>query len=74
MSRRNRDVIMAGASAGGVEAQCAFAAGLPALPALVARGGEALTPGQILVGSPDHHLVVVNGLVAVAFRPGEEAG
>lgn len=100
MSRRNRDLIAVGASAGGVEALRAFANGLPPdlpasvlvvlhlpaggtsalapildrsgpLPASVAKDGQRLDPGRILVASPDHHLLVMDGHVALSHGPTE---
>lgn len=100
MSRRNRDLVVVGASAGGVEALRAFAGGLPPdlpaavlvvlhlppggtsalasilsrsgpLPASVARAGEALTPGQIRVAPPDHHLMVADRRTILSHGPTE---
>jgi two-component system, chemotaxis family, protein-glutamate methylesterase/glutaminase len=100
MSQARRDVVVIGASAGGVEALQALMAALPAeLPAAVlvvlhipATGADALGPildragplpvrraehgdplvhGQVLVGRPDHHLMVVDDAVAVTRGPRE---
>src|SRR5687768_2401344 len=100
MSKQPRDLIVVGASAGGVEALRAFAAGLPAdlaaavlvvlhlpaggtsalaailsrsgpLRAVSAHAGNPLTPGQIQVAPPDHHLLVRDGTVALSRGPTE---
>lgn len=41
------------------------------LPARHAREGDRLTAGQILVAPPDHHLVVLDGVVALTHGPQE---
>lgn len=90
-----RDVIVIGASAGGVEALRTVAAGLPpdfeavilvtmhinaharsVLPELLemagplrashARDGQALRRGHIFVAPPDHHMIVVDGVVSLS--------
>lgn len=100
MSPRQRDVVVVGASAGGVEALRAMVSRLPAdLPASVlvvlhlpaggtsalaaildragplsassARTGEPLEHGRIYVAPPDHHLLVVDGTVALSQGPSE---
>ncbi|CAL9550748.1 Protein-glutamate methylesterase_protein-glutamine glutaminase [Actinosynnema sp. ALI-1.44] len=96
----SRDLIVVGASAGGVEALRAFVAGLPEdldaavavvlhipargtsalstildrsgpLPAVPARAGMALRRGRIHVAPPDHHLLVVDGVVHLSRGPTE---
>ena len=93
-------VVVAGASAGGVETLCrlvnALPAGFPApllvvlhmapnaasaLPAILnrcgaldaahAENGDALLPGRVYVAPPDHHLIVVDGRIAVTRGPKE---
>lgn len=100
MARHTRDLIVVGASAGGVEALCEFAAGLPAdlaasvlvvlhlpaggtsalpailsrsgpLPARPGRTGAVLEHGRIHVAPPNHHLLVVNGRMALSHGPAE---
>ncbi len=100
MSARYRDLVVAGASAGGVEALAALAAGLPAdLPAAVvvvlhlpaggtsalarildrvcplpvrnAADGVPLTEGIVYVAPPNHHLLVVDGRLALSHGPTE---
>jgi two-component system chemotaxis response regulator CheB len=95
-------VVVVGASAGGVEALRAMTAGLPAdlaaavlvvlhmpasgtsaLPAILtrtgslsaahARDGEPLRGGHIHVARPDHHLLVVDGTVALSRGPSENS-
>ncbi len=41
------------------------------LPAVTARDGEALRPGYIYVGSPDHHLLVADHRVVLSQGPTE---
>jgi two-component system chemotaxis response regulator CheB len=98
--RQARDVIVVGASAGGVEALRSFAGGLPEdlpaavlvvlhlpaggtsalaailnrsgpLPAATARHGHWLEAGLIQVAVPDHHLLVMDGRVALSHGPTE---
>ena len=100
MAPRPRDVVVVGASAGGVEALRTMVAGLPVdlrasvlvvlhmpaggttalaailnrvgtLPAATARNGEPLEHGRIYVGRPDHHLLVMDDLVALSHGPTE---
>jgi two-component system, chemotaxis family, protein-glutamate methylesterase/glutaminase len=100
MTPAQRDVIVVGASAGGVEALRSLMAGLPAdLPAAVlvvlhippagvdtlaaildragplpvhrAAQGHQLRRGEVLVARPDHHLLVVDGAVALSRGPRE---
>lgn len=100
MASRPRDVVVVGASAGGVEALRTMVARLPAdlrasvlvvlhmpvggtsalpaildrvgpLPAAAARHGEPLRHGRIYVARPDHHLLVLDGAVALSHGPSE---
>ncbi|GAA1305727.1 chemotaxis protein CheB [Saccharothrix xinjiangensis] len=100
MAEAHRDLIVVGASAGGVEALRTLVAGLPAelpatvavvlhmpaggasalpaildrsgpLPAVFARSGMPLTPGQVCVAPPDHHLLVVEDRFALSHGPTE---
>jgi len=100
MTRHPRDLIVVGASAGGVEALRGFVAGLPAdlaagvlvvlhlpagatsalpailsrsgpLPARIATDGAMVEHGTILVATPNHHLLVVDGQVALSHGPTE---
>ncbi len=99
MSSRH-DLVVIGASAGGVEALQRVVSGLPAdlaasvcivlhratgsvsalakvldragpLPCRTAVDGEALVRGEILVASPDHHLIVEDGHVRLTQDPPE---
>jgi two-component system, chemotaxis family, protein-glutamate methylesterase/glutaminase len=100
MSAYPRDVVVVGASAGGVEALSELAAGLPAdlaasvlvvlhlpaggrsaLPAILSRSGPlaahsaqdgmALQHGQIYVAPNNHHMLVVDGRLALSHGPTE---
>jgi two-component system chemotaxis response regulator CheB len=100
MARRTRDLVVVGASAGGVEALREFVAGLPAdlaasvlivlhlpaggtsalpailgrsgpLPAHSAKDGTKLEHSTIYVGPPNHHLLVVDGRMALSHGPTE---
>ncbi|MGH3880680.1 MAG: chemotaxis protein CheB [Actinophytocola sp.] len=100
MRRLPRDLIVVGASAGGVEALRDLVAGLPAglpacvlvvlhlpaggtsaLPAILDRAGplpvrsatdgEPLEHGAIHVAPPNHHLLVVDGRLALSHGPTE---
>jgi two-component system chemotaxis response regulator CheB len=100
MAPRPRDVVVVGASAGGVEALRTMVAGLPedlpaavlvvlhlpaggtsALPAILSRAcplpvvsgcnGEPLRTGHVYVARPDHHLLMVDGHVALSHGPTE---
>lgn len=93
-------VVVVGASAGGVEALRAMTVGLPAdlaaavlvvlhmpaggtsvlpailkrtgsLPAAHVRDGEPLRGGHLHVARPDHHLLIVDGTVALSRGPTE---
>lgn len=75
----HRDVVVVGASAGGVEAlRQLVGAWLPAilarcteLPVRHARHGEPLRPGEIVVGPPDQHLLVPDGHLVLSRGPQE---
>lgn len=100
MTRYTRDLVVVGASAGGVEALRELTAGLPtdlaasvlvvlhlptsstsALPAILSRSGPlparsartgmALEHGVIYVAPPNHHLMIVDGQVALSHGPTE---
>jgi two-component system chemotaxis response regulator CheB len=100
MAARPRDVVVVGASAGGVEALRAMVAGFPAdlpvsvlvvlhmptggtsalpailsrsgpLPASPAQNGELLEHRRVYVGRPNHHLLVINGAIALSHGPTE---
>jgi two-component system chemotaxis response regulator CheB len=100
MTRYTRDLVVVGASAGGVEALREFAAGLPgdlaasvlvvlhlpaggtsALPAILSRSGPLparsartgmpMEHGVIYVAPPNHHLIVLDGQVALSHGPTE---
>jgi two-component system chemotaxis response regulator CheB len=100
MTPRTRDLIVVGASAGGVEALRDFVAGLPAdlaasvlvvlhlpaggtsalpailsragaLPAHSAKDGTELEHSAIYVAPPNHHMLVVNGRLALSHGPTE---
>lgn len=100
MTRHTRDLVVVGASAGGVEALRELAGGLPtglaasvlvvlhlptsgtsALPAILSRSGPlparsartgmALEHGVIYVAPPNHHLMVIDGQVALSHGPTE---
>ena len=59
---------MVGASAGGVEALKAFAAGLPAS---AARDGDELHRGHLYVAPPDCHVLVTPGVLRLSGGPRE---
>jgi two-component system, chemotaxis family, protein-glutamate methylesterase/glutaminase len=100
MAPRPRDVVVVGASAGGVEALRDMVAGLPPdlpacvlvvlhmptggtsalpailnragkLPAVAARHGDWLEHGRIYVARPNHHLMVIDGVVGLSHGPSE---
>ncbi|MGM1059384.1 chemotaxis protein CheB [Saccharothrix sp. Mg75] len=95
-----RDLIVVGASAGGVEALRSFTAGLPAdldaavavvlhlpaggtsalagilnrsgpLSAVTASDGMRLRRGRVHVAPPDHHLIVIDGVIHLSHGPTE---
>ena len=94
------DIVVVGASAGGVEALITLVTGLPAdfpgaifvvlhipatsasaldkilsryshVPAKTAEDGEAISPHQIYVAPPDHHLLLTADRVRVVYGPQE---
>lgn len=100
MPPRPRDVVVVGASAGGVEALLALVTGLPAelpaavlvvlhmpaggtsalpailgraspLPVTAARDRERLRTGHVYVARPDHHLMTLDGRIALSHGPTE---
>jgi two-component system, chemotaxis family, protein-glutamate methylesterase/glutaminase len=95
-----RDLVVVGASAGGVEALCGLVSGLPrdlpasvlvvlhlpadsasVLPAILGRSGtlpahsathgQRLEPGHIYVAPPNHHLLLMDGMLGLSRRPAE---
>jgi len=98
----NHDILVIGASTGGIDAIRGLMAGLPAdlpaavfvvihidpvhethlaellarpggMPAQVARDGEVVRPGHILVAPADHHLMVRAGHVEINHGPRENS-
>jgi two-component system chemotaxis response regulator CheB len=57
--------------AGGTSALPAILDRAGSLPARTARNGEALEHGRIYVARPDHHLLVVDGVMALSHGPSE---